>query len=110
MSIKDLPEIHAVLVSHDHYDHLDYPTIRALAKTQIPFVTSLGVGAHLEAWGVPASTEEHPWSSRLGFWTREYFARHLAYLDVWFPPDTLLGPREPTPDDWLTEPVQMGTP
>jgi len=54
VSIKDLPEIHAVLVSHDHYDHLDYPTIRALAKTQIPFVTSLGVGAHLEAWGVPA--------------------------------------------------------
>jgi L-ascorbate metabolism protein UlaG (beta-lactamase superfamily) len=42
-----------VLVSHDHYDHLDYPTIRALAHSDVPFVTSLGVGAHLEAWGVP---------------------------------------------------------
>jgi len=42
------------------------------------------------------------WGSRLGFWTREYVARHKAVLDVWFPPDTLLGPREPTPDDWLT--------
>jgi len=58
----------------------------------------------LEAWGVPASTEEHPWSSRLGFWAREYVARHKALLDAWFPPDTLLGPREPTPDDWLTPP------
>src|SRR6202008_3720472 len=36
-----------------HYDHLDYPTIRKLRKYAAPFVTSLGVGAHLEAWGVP---------------------------------------------------------
>ena len=41
-----------MIVSHDHYDHLDYPTILDLAKFDIPFVTSLGVGAHLEAWGV----------------------------------------------------------
>lgn len=66
---------------------------------------ALFIAQHLgmEAWGVPASTEEHGWSTRLSFWAREYLARHLAYLDVWFPPDTLLGPREPTPDDWLTE-------
>jgi len=56
----------------------------------------------LEAWGVSAGTGQRPWGSRLGFWTREYVARHKAVLDVWFPPDTLLGPREPTPDDWLT--------
>jgi len=36
-----------VIVSHDHYDHLDYPTIRELARLDVPFVTSLGVGAHL---------------------------------------------------------------
>src|SRR5262249_36528979 len=40
--------------SHDHYDHLDYPTIRQLRRQPVPFITSLGVGAHLEAWGVPA--------------------------------------------------------
>jgi hypothetical protein len=48
-----MPPVDLVLVSHDHYDHLDYPTIRALAKQNVPFVTPLGVGAHLEAWGVP---------------------------------------------------------
>ncbi len=54
VALRALPPIHAVIISHDHYDHLDYPTIRALAKSPVPFVTSLGVGAHLEAWGVSA--------------------------------------------------------
>lgn len=49
-----LPELDVIVVSHDHYDHLCTPTVRALAATQTaPFVTALGVGAHLEAWGVP---------------------------------------------------------
>ena len=52
--LKALPRLDVVVVSHDHYDHLDYPTIRALAKSDVPFVTSLGVGAHLETWGVRA--------------------------------------------------------
>jgi L-ascorbate metabolism protein UlaG (beta-lactamase superfamily) len=52
VSLRSMPRIDLVVVSHDHYDHLDYPTIRELAKTEVPFVTSLGVGAHLEAWGV----------------------------------------------------------
>ena len=51
--LRALPVPDLVLVSHDHYDHLDYTTIRALAKTGVPFVTSLGVGAHLEAFGIP---------------------------------------------------------
>ena len=54
LPLKALPPVDVVLVSHDHYDHLDYPTIRELARREVPFVTSLGVGAHLEAWGVPA--------------------------------------------------------
>jgi L-ascorbate metabolism protein UlaG (beta-lactamase superfamily) len=53
VDITQLPPLDAILVSHDHYDHLDYPSIRALAALQVPFVTSLGVGVHLEAWGVP---------------------------------------------------------
>lgn len=51
--LRGLPPLDLVVISHDHYDHLDYPTILELAKLPVPFVTSLGVGAHLEAWGVP---------------------------------------------------------
>ncbi|MBI2373422.1 MAG: MBL fold metallo-hydrolase [Deltaproteobacteria bacterium] len=52
VAVSALPPIHAVVISHDHYDHLDYPTILELSKIDVPFVTSLGVGAHLEAFGV----------------------------------------------------------
>lgn len=48
-----LPELDAVIISHDHYDHLDMASVRALAALGIPFFVPLGVGAHLEAWGVP---------------------------------------------------------
>jgi L-ascorbate metabolism protein UlaG (beta-lactamase superfamily) len=63
--LRALPPVDLVIVSHDHYDHLDYPTIRELVKRDVPFVTSLGVGAHLEAWGVPAEriTELDWWES-----------------------------------------------
>jgi L-ascorbate metabolism protein UlaG (beta-lactamase superfamily) len=60
--LRELPTIDIVLVSHDHYDHLDYPTIRELARSNVPFVTSLGVGAHLEAFGVaPERITELDW-------------------------------------------------
>lgn len=50
--VSHLPPIDLVLLSHDHYDHLDYRTIRRFGETPVPFVAPLGVGAHLEAWGV----------------------------------------------------------
>jgi L-ascorbate metabolism protein UlaG (beta-lactamase superfamily) len=60
--LRAMPPIDLVVISHDHYDHLDYPTIRELAKSDVPFVTSLGVGAHLEAWGVlPERIVELDW-------------------------------------------------
>lgn len=49
-----LGPVDVVVVSHDHYDHLDLPTIRRLAGTGTVFAVPLGVGAHLEHWGVPA--------------------------------------------------------
>jgi L-ascorbate metabolism protein UlaG (beta-lactamase superfamily) len=52
-NIDQLPPLDAVLVSHDHYDHLCRSSVAALAKRDVPFITSLGVGAHLERYGVP---------------------------------------------------------
>ncbi|MBL0150683.1 MAG: MBL fold metallo-hydrolase [Ideonella sp.] len=62
VSLAALPEVDVVLISHDHYDHLCHPTIRALRNSPVPFVTSLGVGAHLEAWGIaPERITELDW-------------------------------------------------
>ena len=52
--LSALPPVDAVVISHDHYDHLDLPTVRALLHTQeAPFVVPLGLGNHLRRWGVP---------------------------------------------------------
>ncbi|MBS1682086.1 MAG: MBL fold metallo-hydrolase [Bacteroidetes bacterium] len=52
-SIEDMPPIDIVLLTHDHYDHLHYESVKKLAGSVNHFVTSLGVGSHLEHWGVP---------------------------------------------------------
>ncbi|CAM5736941.1 MBL fold metallo-hydrolase [Streptomyces hirsutus] len=49
-----LGPVDVVVISHDHYDHLDLPTVKALAGTDTLFAVPLGVGAHLEHWGVSA--------------------------------------------------------
>ncbi len=50
--IEDLPRIDAVFITHDHYDHLDYPSILALKEKTEHFFVPLGVDAHLIEWGV----------------------------------------------------------
>ncbi|MCZ8403818.1 MBL fold metallo-hydrolase [Achromobacter xylosoxidans] len=47
----DMPEIDALLISHDHYDHLDFPSIQALKPKVRQVIAGLGVGAHFERWG-----------------------------------------------------------
>ncbi|NLU69374.1 MBL fold metallo-hydrolase [Streptomyces sp. HNM0574] len=53
LPLRQLGPVDAVVISHDHYDHLDLPTVRALAGSGTFFAVPLGVGAHLERWGVP---------------------------------------------------------
>lgn len=49
-----MPFIDLLILSHDHYDHLDYETIKELHPSVKQFITPLGVDAHLRHWGVPA--------------------------------------------------------
>ncbi len=51
----DFPFIDVLILTHDHYDHLDYKTIMAFKGNFGKIVTSLGVGAHLNHWGIPDS-------------------------------------------------------
>lgn len=65
IELEALPALDAVVISHDHYDHLDMNTVRKLARTQrAVFVAPLGVGAHLREWGIPpARIVELDWGS-----------------------------------------------
>ncbi|MDT0137874.1 MBL fold metallo-hydrolase [Acidovorax sp. PRC11] len=53
IALAQLPRVDAVLISHDHYDHLDRPTVLAMREWTNTFIVPLGVGAHLERWGIP---------------------------------------------------------
>ncbi len=52
IEIERLPAIDAIIISHDHYDHLDYGSIEKLKGKTNKFYVPLGVGAHLKEWGV----------------------------------------------------------
>ena len=86
LALDELPPLDAVIASHDHYDHLDRGVVRALARSatqaRTRFVVPLGVGAHLERWGVaPDRITELDWaeSTTVGPLTRTATpARHFS--------------------------------
>lgn len=53
LEIEKLPQIDAIIFSHDHYDHLDYESVMKLKAKTNHFFVPLGVGVHLEAWDIP---------------------------------------------------------
>ncbi len=65
LDLESFRDIDAVILSHDHYDHLDYPSILHLKDNAAHFYAPLGLGAHLQRWGVPAEkiTELDWWES-----------------------------------------------
>jgi L-ascorbate metabolism protein UlaG (beta-lactamase superfamily) len=64
--LDQLPPIDAAVISHDHFDHLDMDTVKALAARGTTILVPLGIGAHLEAWKIPAErfVELDWWQSR----------------------------------------------
>jgi len=103
LPVESLPALDAVVISHDHHDHLDMPSVQNLARTQRAlFVTPLGVGAHLRAWGVPASRiVELDWhaSTEIGELTltctpaRHYSGRFLSRNNTLWASWVIRGPR-----------------
>ena len=103
LPVESLPALDAVVISHDHHDHLDMPSVQNLARTQrAVFVTPLGVGAHLRAWGVPASRiVELDWhaSTEIGELTltctpaRHYSGRFLSRNNTLWASWVIRGPR-----------------
>lgn len=68
IEIEKLPRIDAVLISHDHYDHLDYGSIKKLKEKTNQFLVPLGVGAHLKAWGIETNKiSEFDWWQELTY-------------------------------------------
>lgn len=62
LALDDLPPLDVILLSHDHYDHLDKGTMIHLMKKGVPVITMLKVGRHLKSWGMdPALITELDW-------------------------------------------------
>lgn len=80
---EDMPEIDYLLISHDHWDHLDYPTIMALQPKIKHVICGLGVGAYFEQWGFAENRiHEADWYSALemqpGFVIHVLPTRHFS--------------------------------
>lgn len=74
--IEDLPEIDIVIISHDHFDHLDYSTIRKLKGKVKQFIVPLGVAGHLTKWGVDSNQIKE-----LDWWEKES-AHGLTFIST----------------------------
>ena len=62
LPLSELPPIDVIVISHDHYDHLDADFVRAMASSGVRFAVPLGIGAHLESWGIaPDRIAELDW-------------------------------------------------
>jgi L-ascorbate metabolism protein UlaG (beta-lactamase superfamily) len=65
---SDMPEIDYLLITHDHWDHLDYPTVTALREKVKTVICPLGVGEDFEYWGYPKEKiQEAGWDTALRF-------------------------------------------
>lgn len=88
LALDDLPPLDAVLLSHDHYDHLDRATIRQLRKQPVRFLCSLGMARHLESWGItPSRITELNWGESTeignGCEITGAPARHFSGRSLW---------------------------
>ena len=93
IALQELPHIDAVVISHDHYDHLDMPAVRFLGGRGTHFAVPLGIGAHLERWGIAAKQiHELDWNETFdlnGLSLTATPARHYSGRNPRHPRETL---------------------
>jgi L-ascorbate metabolism protein UlaG (beta-lactamase superfamily) len=82
-SVDDIPQIDYLIITHDHWDHLDYKTVVQLKQKVKKVITGLGVGSHLERWGYnPKKIHEMDWFEKTyfnnGFVFHATPARHFS--------------------------------
>lgn len=82
-TVADLPDIDYLILTHDHYDHVDYETLVKLKNKIDVVICGLGVGAHLEGWGYPPDIViEKDWYEKVdvgnGFAIHTTPARHFS--------------------------------
>jgi len=66
-AVEDMPDIDVILITHDHYDHLAYASMKGLEPKTRLVITGLGNGAHLEHWGYPSEKiREADWCNVYG--------------------------------------------
>jgi L-ascorbate metabolism protein UlaG (beta-lactamase superfamily) len=87
LALQDVPQIEGLVLSHDHYDHLDVPTIEALKDRVQRYFVPLGVGQRLRDWGVPADRiQEFDWWEQ-GQWGEVVLtaapAQHFSGRTLW---------------------------
>ncbi|MBQ9235715.1 MAG: MBL fold metallo-hydrolase [Alphaproteobacteria bacterium] len=89
---EDMPKVDGIIITHDHYDHLDYATVKKLRDKVKRVVVPLGVGAHFRRWGYrPEIIEELDWDEELSFENgrivclpaRHFSGRMLPYRSLW---------------------------
>lgn len=82
LSLEEIPELDFVVISHDHYDHLEYKAVRAFRNKKFPIITSCGVGARLRSWGIdPKRIIEMNWNNYItvaGVKIHAHSARHFS--------------------------------
>jgi L-ascorbate metabolism protein UlaG (beta-lactamase superfamily) len=86
-AVADIPDVDYLVISHDHWDHLDYDTVKQLRPRVRRVICGLGVGAHLERWGyAPEIITEGDWGDTIdlgeGFTAFVRTARHFSGRDL----------------------------
>ena len=83
--LKALPPIDFILISHDHYDHLDMETIEFFVERETLFIVPLGIKNHLTGWGIDAERVTEWMGETAAFLKVTFIANTALFRPRWYP-------------------------